>query len=475
VCHSAQVLPEYKEYERGIATWLNAWLGPIVQRYLTHLARAVSPSPLAIMQSTGGTIDAEQAGQRAVNLLLSGPAGGLSAAKFIGEVINNPRLLTFDMGGTSTDVALIENQLRITNEGRLGVWPVAVPMVDMHTIGAGGGSIAQLDSGGLLQVGPQSAGASPGPACYGQSGQHATVTDANAVLGRLRPDNFLGGAMHLDLAAAESAIDTLAKPAGLTREQMALGIITIANEHMARALRGMSVQRGYDPAQFRRWCFGGAGGLHVCALADSLGMKKAVVPQFGGVLSALGMLVAPHERHLSQTHQVPLRQLSNEQIQHWLQQLQTDGINELLAEGITADCINTQPSLDCRYLGQSYTVNVPYTSLAESEALFHRQHQLLYGHRLERDVELVTIRQRVFSPPTDIQLPTLEVKTGNEKITEADLYAIGGTTVLNRDKLCAGTIINGPALICETVATTLVAKEWQATVDQFGNLLLQRH
>ncbi|MBU2884552.1 hydantoinase/oxoprolinase family protein, partial [Gilvimarinus agarilyticus] len=214
VSRSSFVLPEYGEYERGIATWLNAYLGPKVQGYLQRLAQGVSPCPLGVMQSSGGTIDAQQAGNRAVNLLLSGPAGGLAAALFIarqrgGDGKPEP-LLTFDMGGTSTDVAMIIDQLQLTNQGRLGPYPVAVPMVDMHTIGAGGGSIAQVDAGGLLHVGPESAGAHPGPACYGKGGTQVTVTDANAYLGRLRPEYFLGGAMPLDQSAAEQAIAQLA-------------------------------------------------------------------------------------------------------------------------------------------------------------------------------------------------------------------------------------------------------------------------
>src|SRR3990167_7435016 len=199
---SSAVLPESGEYERGIATWLNAALGPRVQQYLTRLQEGVAPCPLAIMQSTGGTLSAEQAGARAANLLLSGPAGGMAAARFISGQLDSSRLLTFDMGGTSTDVALIDGDIRLTNEGRIGPWPVAVPQVDMHTIGAGGGSIAWIDAGGLLQVGPQSAGAAPGPACYGRGGNLPTVTDANALLGRLRPDHFLGGRMPLDLDPA---------------------------------------------------------------------------------------------------------------------------------------------------------------------------------------------------------------------------------------------------------------------------------
>ncbi|MDH3981126.1 MAG: hydantoinase/oxoprolinase family protein, partial [Gammaproteobacteria bacterium] len=210
VSRSSEVLPEYKEYERGIATWLNAWVGPRVAGYLERLDQALAPAPVAVMQSAGGTVRADLAGRKAVHLLLSGPAGGLMGARLIGQQAGHTRLLTFDMGGTSTDVALIDGDIRLTSEGHIGPWPVAVPMVDMHTIGAGGGSIARLDSGGLLQVGPESAGAVPGPACYGQGGTQVTVTDANLVLGRLQPDAFLGGAMTLDAGAARRVLNQLA-------------------------------------------------------------------------------------------------------------------------------------------------------------------------------------------------------------------------------------------------------------------------
>ncbi|MBD3669870.1 MAG: hydantoinase/oxoprolinase family protein, partial [Gammaproteobacteria bacterium] len=265
VSRSSAILPEYREYERGITTWLNAWVGPLVQRYLRRLGDSLPGIPVSVMQSSGGTIDAEQAGAEAVNMLLSGPAGGLAAARYVASRVGEPRVLTFDMGGTSTDVAMIDGELRLTSEGHIGPWPVAVPMVDMHTIGAGGGSIAYLDAGGLLQVGPESAGADPGPACYGRGGARPTVTDANLVLGRLLPDAFLGGRMELDTQASREAMAPLAEALGLELEAVAAGIIDIANEHMARALRVISVQRGVDPRALALLSLGGAGGPPVCA------------------------------------------------------------------------------------------------------------------------------------------------------------------------------------------------------------------
>jgi N-methylhydantoinase A len=475
ISRSSYVLPEYKEYERGIATWLNAYLGPLVQSYLQRLQKAVAPSPLGVMQSSGGTIDAEQAGQRAVNLLLSGPAGGLAGANYLAELTGRQNLLTFDMGGTSTDVAALnlttDGGLQLTCEGKLGHYPISVPMVDMHTIGAGGGSLARVDLGGLLQVGPESAGATPGPACYGRGGLAATVTDANAVLGRLRPDNFLGGAMTLDLGAAESVLDTIASPLSLSRLEAALGVIQLANEHMARALRVVSVERGFDPSDFQLCCFGGAGGLHVCALAATLNMHRAIVPVHGGVLSAVGMLAAPRERQTSQAYLRPLPECTEEQLQHQLGRLAQRGRRELQREGVTAAAIEQQPNLDLRYCGQSYTLNIPFVNIQQVSEDFHQLHQQRYGHRLNIDIELVNLRQRVFARSKGIELPTVAIGTTAPCDTVA-LYSLGQTNIYQRQQLGAGQRIKGPALICETVSTTLIDNGWVAEVDTWGNLML---
>jgi len=258
---SSEILPEYKEYERGMATWLNAYVGPLMQGYLHRLEQQVTPASVAVMQSAAGTVNASQAGRMTVNLLLSGPAGGLMAAHYIGRQVGCERLLTLDMGGTSTDVALIDGDIRLTSEGQIGEYPVAVPMVDMHTIGAGGGSIARLDAGGMLHVGPESAGASPGPVCYGRGGTQVTVTDANLLLGRIPPDARLGGSMRLDADAARQAMAVLAAAMQCSIEQAAQGIIRVANEHMVRALRVISLHKGCDPRDYMLVSFGGAGGV----------------------------------------------------------------------------------------------------------------------------------------------------------------------------------------------------------------------
>jgi N-methylhydantoinase A len=475
VARSSAVLPEYREYERGIATWLNAWVGPRVAGYLARLDRTLAPAPVAVMQSSGGTVRADLAGARAVHLLLSGPAGGLMGARHIGRQAGYDRLLTFDMGGTSTDVALIDGDIVLTSEGRIGDWPVAVPMVDLHTIGAGGGSIAQLDAGGVLQVGPESAGAAPGPACYGLGGRHATVTDANLVLGRLLPDVFLGGAMTLDAAAAGAVIDALAQRMGMTAREAAAGILAIANEHMAQALRVISVQRGIDPRKFVLTSFGGAGGLHVCALADALGMRSALVPVQAGVLSALGMLVAPPARQLSHTLTGLLTGFTDAELEQELQALVAQGRQALQAEGIAASDIEVSFRLDLRYRGQSYTLELPWQGSAACSDAFEALHEQRYGHRLALPVELVTLRCSLQGRPLSITLPE-PAATGPEPVVR--VTAVAGCAqpvpVYARVTLGAGQRIDGPALITETVATTWLEPGWRCEVDRIGNLRLMR-
>jgi N-methylhydantoinase A len=476
VSRSSQVLPEYKEYERGIATWLNAWIGPLVAGYLARLGEALAPAPVLVMQSSGGTVRADKAGDKAVNLLLSGPAGGLMGAQFIGACTDRSQFLTFDMGGTSTDVALLDGDIGLTSEGHIGPWPVAVPMVDMHTIGAGGGSIATVDSGGLLQVGPESAGASPGPACYGQGGEQATVTDANLVLGRLQPQLNLAGSLALDIDAARAAVQRVAGVLQLGIEDAAQGIVSLANEHMAQALRVISVQRGIDPRPYMLVSFGGAGGLHVCALADALGMRHALVPVHAGVLSALGMLAAPRSRHVSRTVTGLLTELSDELLTEQFQALATSGRNELLDEGVAASAIGTAFSVDLRYQGQSYTLELPWQGKVDTVAAFHAAHEQRYGHRLATAVELVNLRCSLRADPPRMHLPGLVTFTG-EAVPSTGARLAGYDTpvpVWSRSELLAGQAFAGPALVTETVATTWLPAGWRATVDAVGNLMLER-
>jgi len=483
ISRSSKILPEYREYERGITTWLNAWIGPLVKAYLQRLCDGLPNANIAVMQSAGGTIDISLAGSEAVNMLLSGPAGGLAGARYTAAASGQQKLLSFDMGGTSTDVAMLDSrpdeELTLTNNGKIGRYPVAVPMVDMHTIGAGGGSIAHLDAGGLLQVGPESAGARPGPACYGKGGTAPTVTDANLVLGRLQADAFLGGKMQLDVTAARHAIETIATPLGLSIEATAQGIIEIANEHMAQALRVISVQQGHDPRDFTLISFGGAGGLHVCALAEKLGMTRALVPIHGGVLSALGMLTAPRARQLSRSLNKPLHSLNKAQIEEQLNHLKQQGIEALQQEGLRQEEITTHPSLDLCYQGQSSTLNIPWktsnNTINDAISNFHQTHESRYGHRLDCDVELINVRTGLRGPLPEVTLAKSSERRSRR--TTADVYLnneISTISSIERDSLLEKERISGPALITETITTTFIMDKWQGIKDETGNLLLEK-
>jgi N-methylhydantoinase A len=472
---SSEVLPEIREYERGIATWLNAWIGPRVAGYLERLQRRLPDTPISVMQSAGDTVAARQAAPQAVRMLLSGPAGGLVAAQAIGASSGCQGLMTFDMGGTSTDVALVEGSPQLTTEGRIGRYPVAVPMVDMHTIGAGGGSIAWLDPGGMLQVGPTSAGADPGPACYGRGGMEPTVTDANLVLGRLQADAFLGGDMRLDTAAAEVAVARLANATGQSVAQTAQDIVAVANEHMARALRAMAIKRGADPAAYVLLSFGGAGGLHVCALAEALGMDRAMVPVHGGVLSALGMLASRPGRQLSHSRIGMLQAIGPDRLAEDFDRLCAAGLRALGEEGFAEAECEAVRSVDLRYHGQSYTLNVPWQGVEQSIEAFHARHARRYGHRLDMPVELVTVRVAVRGPHSPLVLPLLEARPEAAPVRHCALSGLDNPAPLyGRADLAPGQRLTGPALVVEQVATTWLAPGWVLRVDAVGHLILER-
>lgn len=474
VSRSSAVLPVTGEYERGMATWLNAWLGPLVAHYVERLCRELPGALVSVMQSSGEAVAAEQTADQAVRLLLSGPAGGLAGAGFVGRLAGREKLLTFDMGGTSTDVALVGGAPDLTTEGRIAGYPVAVPMVDMHTIGAGGGSIARLDPGGRLLVGPESAGAEPGPACYGKGGNLPTVTDANLVLGRLRPEAFLAGRMELDVAAAERIVSRLGATMGLDVETTALGILQVANEHMVRALRVISVQRGLDPRDYTLTSFGGAGGLHVCALAEALGIQQVMVPVHAGVLSALGMLVTPPGRLLTRTWLGRLDTRSDQQIEQRFEALAAEAISALARERLDPAGLRTVSSLDLRYLGQSYTLNLSWEGRVATAEAFHRLHRERYGHRLEFPIELVNLCVRVTGAPPMLNLTRVHSEVATPQGQHA---AVAGceqpVPVLRRADLGDTGPMPGPAVILDTVSTTWLAAGWIVRPDVLGNLHLK--
>ncbi|MDX8411675.1 MAG: hydantoinase/oxoprolinase family protein [Mariprofundaceae bacterium] len=469
---SHRILPEYREYERAATTFLNAYVGPLVETYLSRLADQLSARHLFVMHSAGGIMAVEQAGRQAVRLILSGPAGGLVAARQVGAQLDEMRLMSFDMGGTSTDVALIEGEPGITIEGAIADMPVAVPMLDIHTIGAGGGSMAWLDEASLLHVGPESAGANPGPICYGRGGSRVTVTDANLTLGRL-PDNArLAGSMPLEVESARTAMARQASEMGLSPEKLAEGILAVAEENMAAALRVVSVQRGHDPRKFSLMCFGGAGGLHACALADKLGIKRIILPLASGAFSALGMLTGQRQGDFSRTRQLPLADHST------LHQTETI-YAELKAQARAAMpnlTLNRSRYADICYQGQGFHLTLPFDddlqALAEA---FHAAHEKAYGHVLDQPVDLITLRLTATADTPTVTLPeTARAASGIEPCDQSHVHKAGLVPHYRRAELQCGHELSGPALVLEDTATLWLARGWALSVSPHGHLLLRK-
>lgn len=464
VSRSSFVLPVYKEYERGIATWLNASLGPKVSLYLNSLKDKLQGSDAYIMQSSGGLLTLDQAKNRAVNLLLSGPAGGLSAVRLLGKQIGQSKILSFDMGGTSTDVSLMDGDFKLSDEGKIADWPVAIPMLDMDTIGAGGGSIAWIDEAGMLHVGPESAGSNPGPACYGRNGALATVTDANLVAGRLPRSAKLGGTLPLDFDAATNAVGQLAERLGLSLLETAHGIIQLAEQQMVGALHNISVKQGHAPKDFVLCCFGGAGGMHVCSLADQLNMKTAIIPRNSGVLSAFGMLTAAPMRTSTRSYIKPFEQVSSKEInkvfERMLREIEADSPELVSGGAITRH-------LDLRYLGQSYTIEVAYNH--ESREAFEAAHEQRFGHRLNKTLELVNLKLSVEGSASIESLNPWQNDDAKEECLEER-----GCSIYERERLPNFATLAGPAIITESISTTWIPEGWSFHSDHWGNLILER-
>ena len=355
---SSEILPEFREYERTATTVLNAYIAPVMQTYLGTINES-TPNPVRIMSSAGGSMTIGQARRLPVHTLLSGPAGGVVGAFEVARAAGFDRIMTLDMGGTSTDVSLCKGEIQRTSEGVIGGFPVRVPMVDIHTVGAGGGSLASIDDGGALAVGPQSAGSSPGPAAYGQGGG-ATVTDANIVLGRLPEDRPLAGRLQLDGNAARIALHAIGLTQDMSAEQLARGVIRVANANMERALRVVSLERGHDPRDFTLVAFGGAGPLHACELADGLGMKRVLVPRYPGVLSALGMLMADVTRDYARTVLLNGADASVESLSQLLADMETASRLDLQSKDSPDSDVAFTAWADMRYVGQGYELSIPF-------------------------------------------------------------------------------------------------------------------
>jgi len=476
VSQSHEVLAEYREFERAVTTFLNAYVGPLVQQYLLRLANAISPENadqhLFVMHSAGGVMDVDEAGRNAVKMVLSGPAGGLVAARAVGEQLVEPSLITFDMGGTSTDVSLLDGSARITTGGHIADLPVAVPMLDIHTIGAGGGSIAWRDAAGLLQVGPESAGADPGPACYGQGGTQPTVTDANVVLGRIPESVKLAGNMPIDAAKAGQSVVELGKQFDMDTIEMARGIIRVAEENMAGALRVVSVQHGYDPKNFALVCFGGAGGLHACALAEVLDIPKIILPVASGAFSALGMLAGQRQCDVSQTHRLGLdAKHAADESECIFSQLE-----ERVRQQMPGLQIAIERTADVRYQGQGFHLTIPYMNNMDALATeFTHAHAKAYGHTLDQPIEIMTLRLRAIAETVQVCLPELPHGTSPPKPSgHSDTAEAGRAPHYRREALRSGHAIAGPALILEDTATLWLPPCWNLEVSAHGHLILNR-
>lgn len=483
VSASADVLPEFREYERASTVVLNAYVGPIIDRYLGQLERNLPPhTSLRIMQSNGGSISAATARREAARTLLSGPAAGVVGAAFMAKASGFEQIISFDMGGTSTDVAHVSGTIAETSEGSVSGYPMRLPMIDIHTVGAGGGSIAWFDTGGALRVGPVSAGANPGPAAYGRGGTEPTVADANIVLGRLIPEHVLGGALPIDPAAASAAVSKIARRLALPPEETALGMLRIINAHMEGAIRVISVQRGYDPRECTLVAFGGAGPLHACELAASLRIPRVLIPPVAGVLSAFGMLAADVIKDYVLTIMLPLAG-SDDVIAASLANLSQQGRRDLIGEGCAEERVSIERALDLRYVGQSYELSVPFDDGADMASAFHRAHAQRFGYSDEREpVQVVNVRVkargRVDAPPaprqTDDEAEARVAARRSHRVafSGADSRLIWRETpVYLRERLAPGAFLMGPAIVAQYDTTTVLPPDWSATIDATGAIL----
>ena len=487
---SSHVLPEFREYERTSTIVVNAYVGPLVARYLENLEKALG-SGLRVMQSSGGSITVSLASRQPVRTVLSGPAGGVVGAFHIGSLAGYRDIITLDMGGTSTDVSLCPGRIKETTSSNLGGYSISVPMIEIHSVGAGGGSIARVDEGGALLVGPQSAGADPGPACYGK-GERVTVTDANLILGRLQADHFLGGRLILDYHRAERLLEGLARDIGSSTQEAALGIIRVVNASMERAIRAISLERGYDPREFTLVPFGGAGPMHSCDLAQELHIPRVLVPPSPGILSALGVAIADIVKDYSRT--VMLRGLaaSREHLEEEFATLESQAREDLGKEGMNVERLLAQRSLDVRYVGQSYELTVDYPS-ASSRAgrgrsrdanraittAFHKAHRQRFGYADPSEpVEIVNLRLKMVAsvnkPIPEPEAPSgespKEAQTAEAKVVFQD--GAFATPLYLREGLHCGNRIAGPALVLQMDSTTVIPPGWVAEVDRWKNLVI---
>lgn len=483
---SSRVLPEFREYERTSTVVVNSYVGPVMERYLSKLEKSLG-SGLRIMQSSGGSITARLASEQPVRTILSGPAGGVVGAFYTGVQAGYPDIITLDMGGTSTDVSLCPGRIKETTSATLGGYPISVPMIEIHTVGAGGGSIARVDAGGALTVGPQSAGADPGPACYGK-GDQITVTDANLALGRLLPEHFLGGRMSLDRQRSEELMSGLASQINASVADTALGIIRVVNANMERAIRAISLERGYDPRRFTLVPFGGAGPMHCCELAQQLGIPRVLVPTHPGILSALGVAIADIVKDYSRTVMLRGADLHQARLEEEFHGMESQARTELAQEGPPSAAMNARRFLDVRYVGQSFELTIDCPNLTGRGDLqrsiangFYKAHLQRFGYADRKEaIEIVNLRLKlelaVDKPRLTPQKPG-PADPSAALINKAMVVFPDGThdtSLYDREKLQTGHRIQGPALLIQIDTTIVVPPGWGGTVDPYGNLVLER-
>ncbi|MCL7749608.1 hydantoinase/oxoprolinase family protein [Halalkalibacter alkaliphilus] len=490
---SHQISPEFREYERTITTVVNAYLKPQTRNYFINLEKKLKELNVKIpyiMKSNGGVMTMKEASENVIQTLLSGPAGGVVAAGFVAQQMGIKNIITFDMGGTSSDVALVEQQLpRITLESRLKGYPLKVPMIEMETVGAGGGSLGWVDNGGLLKVGPQSAGAIPGPACYGNGGEQPAITDANLLLGRIDPTYFLGGEMRLDTEAAKAAYEQLSVQTELKLEEVAAGMVKIANHHMAEAVRLVSVQKGYDPEEFTLFAFGGASPLHATAIARELGIPKVVIPKASSQLSAVGFLVADIRHDFTSTKIVPLELDSMDRISLEFEKLSKKGKDMLDKESVLPNHQLLTYKLDLRFKGQAFEISVDINK-EEVEfrdidcilSKFHAAYEREYGYCDPKEpVEVVNYRLSAIGLQPQIEIEKKErnreassiaAKKGVREVYLFSSNCFENIDVYDLDVLIEGDQIEGPAVIDGVDTTIMIEINEKVEIDYLGNVII---
>ena len=488
---SSDVVPQIREYYRLSTTVINAYLQPILARYIAQLERRLNEAGLTtrqkyIMQSNGGMATFAAAARKAVTTVLSGPAGGVTAGAYACRMTGFKNIITFDMGGTSCDVALIKDgEASVASRGKVEGRDLAVPMMDINTVSAGGGTIARVDRFGVLQVGPDSAGAVPGPACYSRGGEMPAITDCNLVMGHLSAGNFLGGRMRLDAAAARRAVeDKIAKPLRMEVDEAAEGIVRIIDVKMEEAIKAISTMRGHDLRDFMLLAFGGAGPVHACRMARDLGMAGVIVPLYPGVYSAIGLIMSDVKHDHIQSRMTQIKGLTAADVNAMFARLEEHASAELRDDGFAADAVQIQRALDMRYAGQGYEITMPCGAIAEDglaalRRTFDEQHRSMFGHSApEEPVEIVSYRVRGVGRVPPVEMPRFKRQglSLSDALRETRRARFDGKAidcpVYQREKLDVGLTLPGPAILDQFDCTTVIYPGQTARVDEYKNLIV---